>query len=162
MNKFTVFLALCLSLSGISPTLGQTQPAICPKHIESPTYPMLARQVRLTGEVTLSVTVDADGKVQHVTALPGDAKRQAHKLLRDSAIENVQHWRFSKPPTPQYTEVIVYEYEDDPSLPLSGGRCVGYRDNRTLLCNQLISRPERAYAALRSYWPGSSLLAAET
>ncbi len=26
----------------------------------------------------------------------------------------------------------------------------------------LISRPERAYAALRSYWPGSSLLEAET
>jgi Gram-negative bacterial TonB protein C-terminal len=82
---------------------------------------MLARQVRLMGEVTLSVTVDADGKVQHVTALPGEAKRQAHKLLRDSAIENIQHWTFSKPPTPQYTEVIVHEYEDDPSLPPSGG-----------------------------------------
>ena len=73
------------------------------------------------GEVTLSVTVDADGRVQHVTALPGDEKRQAHKLLRDSAVENMQHWTFSKPPTAPYTEVIVYDYENDPSLPPSGG-----------------------------------------
>jgi Gram-negative bacterial TonB protein C-terminal len=52
------------------PCLSQTQLAICPKHIESPTYPLLARQTRLMGDVTLSVTIDADGRVQHVTALP--------------------------------------------------------------------------------------------
>lgn len=74
------------------PCLGQTQPPICPKHIESPTYPPLARQARLMGEVTLSVTVDAEGKVQHVMALPGSANRQAPKLLRDSAVENMQQW----------------------------------------------------------------------
>jgi hypothetical protein len=73
------------------------------------------------GEVTLSVTVDAEGKVQHVVALPGSANRQAPKLLRDSAVENMQHWTFSKPPTAPYTEVIVYDYEDEPSLPPSGG-----------------------------------------
>jgi hypothetical protein len=44
------------------PCLGQTQPAICPKHIESPTYPQLARATRIMGEVRLSVTVDAEGK----------------------------------------------------------------------------------------------------
>jgi TonB family protein len=103
------------------PCLGQTQPPICPKHIESPTYPPLARQVRLMGEVTLSVTVDAEGNVQRVVALSGSANRQAPKLLRDSAVENMQHWTFSKPPTAPYTEVIVYDYEADPSLPPSGG-----------------------------------------
>lgn len=118
MEKSGLVFLLCMFAV---PCLAQTQPAICPKHIESPTYPQLARQTRLMGEVTLSVTVDADGKVQHVTTLPGDAKRPAHKLLRDSAVENMQHWTFSKPPTAPYTEVIVYDYENDPSLPTSGG-----------------------------------------
>jgi outer membrane biosynthesis protein TonB len=41
----------------------QTQPAICPRHIETPEYPPLARVTRLMGEVVLSVTIDADGMV---------------------------------------------------------------------------------------------------
>lgn len=117
VKKWHVWLFLIF----VVPCLGQTQHAVCPTHIESPTYPPLARQALLTGEVVLSVTVDADGKVQHVTVLPGDTKRQAHKLLRDSAVENMQNWAFSKPPTAPYTEVIVYDYETDPSLPPSGG-----------------------------------------
>ena len=118
MEKWSRVLLLCMFAV---PCLGQTQPPICPKHIESPTYPLLARQARLMGEVALSVTVDAEGKVQRVVALPGSANRQVHNLLRDSAVENMWHWTFSKPPTAPYTEVIVYDYEDDPSLPLSGG-----------------------------------------
>jgi len=118
VEKWSRVLLLCMFAV---PCLGQTQPPIFPKHIESPTYPPLARQARLMGEVTLSVTVDAEGKVQRVVALPGSANRQASKLLRDSAVENMQHWTFSKPPTAPYTEVIVYDYDDDPSLPPSGG-----------------------------------------
>jgi TonB family protein len=99
----------------------QTRPAICPKHIETPEYPLLARQTRQMGEVTLSVTIDAEGKVQHVVVMPVKPNQRAYQLLQDSAIENVQHWTFVKPPTAPYTEVIVYDYEDDPSLPPSGG-----------------------------------------
>jgi TonB family protein len=118
VEKWSRVLLLCMFAVRGS---GQTQPPICPKHIESPTYPPLARQTRLMGEVILSVTVDAEGKVQGVMTLPGSANRQAPKLLRDSAVENMQHWTFSKPPAAPYTEVIVYDYEDDPSLPPSGG-----------------------------------------
>ena len=53
---------------------------------------------------------------------PTPAQRSfAEQLLQDSAIENVQHWTFVKPPTAPYTEVVVYDYEADPSLPPSGG-----------------------------------------
>lgn len=101
--------------------LGQTEPAICPKHIETPEFPLLARQTRLRGEVTLSVTIDAEGKVQRVAAMPAKPnEKHAYQLLQDSAIENVRHWTFVKPPKAPYTEVIVYDYEDDPSLPPSG------------------------------------------
>jgi len=60
-------------------------------------------------------------KVQHVVVLPGNENRQTPKLLTDSAVANIQHWTFSKPPMAPYIEVIVYDYEDDPSLPPSGG-----------------------------------------
>ena len=101
--------------------LSQTQPGICPKHIETPEYPLLARQTRQMGEVTLSVTIDAEGKVQHVVVMSVKPNQRAYQLLQDSAIENVQHWTFVKPPTAPYTEVIAYDYEDDPSLPSSRG-----------------------------------------
>jgi TonB family protein len=100
---------------------GQTQPAICPKHIEAPAYPQLARQTHLTGGVTLSVTIDADGKVQHIATIAGKTSQHAHRVLQDSAVENMQHWTFNKPPSSPYTEVIVYDYEIDPTLPASGG-----------------------------------------
>ena len=48
-----MFVALCL---------GQTQPAVCPKHIEAPQYPLLARQTRQLGEIILSVTIDAEAQ----------------------------------------------------------------------------------------------------
>jgi len=73
------------------------------------------------GEVTLSVTIDAEGKVQHVVVMPAKPNQRTYQLLQDSAIENVQHWTFVKPPTAPYTEVVVYDYEADPSLPPSGG-----------------------------------------
>ena len=63
----------------------------------------------------------AEGKVQHVAATPAKPNQRAYQLLQDSAIENVQHWTFVKPPTAPYTEVIAYDYEDDPSLPSSRG-----------------------------------------
>lgn len=59
-------LCMCATAS-----FGQTQPAICPKHMETPEYPLLARQTRLMGEVRLLVTIDAQGKAQHVAAMPG-------------------------------------------------------------------------------------------
>jgi hypothetical protein len=33
----------------------------------------------------------------------------------------MQHWTFSKPPKAPCTDAIVHDYEDDPSLPPSGG-----------------------------------------
>lgn len=99
----------------------QTQPAICPKHIETPEYPLLARQTRQMGEVVLLVTIDADGKIQHVMAILDKPNQQVYPLLQNAAVENMQHWTFAKPPFAPYTEVVVYDYEDDSSLPPSGG-----------------------------------------
>ena len=117
--KKSIVGSLLLLVATVS--FGQTQPAICPKHIETPEYPALARQTRLMGEIAHSVTIDADGRVEHVTAVVGKDKPQPYPLLQNSAVENMQHWTFTKPPFVPYTEVIVYDYEDDLSLPPSGG-----------------------------------------
>jgi len=114
--KKSIVVSLLLLVATVS--FAQTQPAICPRHIETPEYPPLARVTRLMGEVVLSVTIDADGKVQHVTAT---AEKQKQQLLQNSAIDNMQHWTFTKPPFAPYTQLIVYDYQDDPMLPPSGG-----------------------------------------
>ena len=100
---------------------GQIQEGLCPKHIETPQYPTLARQAHVTGKITLTVTADADGKVKHVEAVTDNPVQRAQPLLQNSAVENMQHWTFAKPSFAPYTQVIVFDYEYDSTLPPSGG-----------------------------------------
>jgi TonB family protein len=90
------------------------------KHIETPEYPPLARVTRQMGEIVLLVTIDADGKVQRVAAILDKPNQQVYPLLQNAAVDNMQHWTFTKPPFAPYIECCL-RYEDDPSLPPSGG-----------------------------------------
>lgn len=99
----------------------QDQVVLCPKHIETPDYPPIARSAHITGKITLTVTVGADGNVEHVDASTDNPQQREHPLLRKFAIENMQHWTFAKPPSAPHTQVIVYDYEFDPELPAAGG-----------------------------------------
>jgi TonB family protein len=56
-----------------------------------PFYPELARQARISGTIHLHFTVDGQGNTSTVEASP------ANELLRRTAIENVQHWKFAWP-----------------------------------------------------------------
>jgi TonB family protein len=111
------FLLLC----GAGLCFGQEQQALCPRHIEVPTFPPIARAAHVTGKITLTLTIDADGNVRNVEATADNPVMQAHPLLQKFAVENMQHWTFAKPPSVPYTETIVYDYEFDPSLPADGG-----------------------------------------
>jgi hypothetical protein len=102
--------------------LAQGQTELCPRHIEAPGYPPVARAAHVTGRITLTVTIDVDGNVTHVDAMAVDPRQQEHPLLQKFAIQNMQHWTFAKPPLAPYTQVIVYDYEFDPALPPSGGK----------------------------------------
>ena len=134
--KKKIVVSLLLLIGTMS--FGQTQPAICPKHIETPQYPRLARQTRMLGEIALSVTIDADGRVENVKALSGGGKPKPSQFLQNAAVENMQHWTFTKPPFAPYTETIIYDYEDDPSLPPSGGP-----KNLPVLTRVMIDLPDR-------------------
>ena len=53
-----------------------------------PVYPEIARRMRITGQVKLSVTVDAQGKVTDVQPLSGN------HTLSTAADDAVRKWRF--------------------------------------------------------------------
>jgi hypothetical protein len=83
---------------------------------------MLARQTLITGKISLTVTVDANGEVKNVEATTDNpVRREAQQPLLQSSVENMQHWTFAKPSSAPYTQVIVYDYEIDRTLPPSGG-----------------------------------------
>jgi len=116
----TAFGFLLLWLAGAC--LGQAQEPLCPRHIETPDYPPLARTANLSGKLTVAVTIDKDGSVTSAAAGTGESVRQGHPVLRKFAVENIQHWTFVKPPFAPHNETVVYDYEFDQSLPPEGGK----------------------------------------
>jgi Gram-negative bacterial TonB protein C-terminal len=112
----------CLMLCTAAACFGQDQMPLCPKHIEAPGYPVIARVAHVTGKITLTVTIDADGNVVHVDTTADDPREQAIPVLEKFAVENIQHWTFAKPPSAPYKQAVVYDYEFDPALPAAGGK----------------------------------------
>lgn len=68
----------------------------------APEYPRVARQLMQSGDVVLTVTVDASGK-------PTDIVVQApHVILGESAKEMVPKWRFAPPPSVRKNSVFFH------------------------------------------------------
>jgi TonB family protein len=105
---------VCCCLAGTC--AAQTQPDLCPRHIETPVYPQIARTAHLAGEIVLAVTIDTDGRVPDAKVANNE---KFVKLLGNSALDNIRHWTFDKPLTAPYTEAMIYDYELDSRL--SGG-----------------------------------------
>ena len=53
-----------------------------------PVYPVIAQRMKITGEVKLSVTVDAEGKVTDVKEISGN------HTLSQAAEDAVRKWRY--------------------------------------------------------------------
>jgi TonB family protein len=105
---------------------GQVGEALCPRHIETPTYPPIARWTNLTGKVTLTLTIDADGKVTDAEAVTTESNVSGSKALEGGTVANIRRWTFAKPPSAPYQQRIVYDYEIDKSLPLDGPTTVTF------------------------------------
>jgi TonB family protein len=116
MNKLMCsgFLPFLLALS----CTGQTQQSICPKHIETPTYPAIARTAHVSGVVVLTLTIDDDGKVSDVKVANEDDR--SVKLLERGAIGNIRLWTFAKPQSAPLKQNITYDFQLDDKLPLAG------------------------------------------
>jgi hypothetical protein len=109
-----------LWLAGAS--FGQGQEALCPRHIETPDYPPIARTALVSGKVTLTVTIDQDGNVKSAEAATGESMTQAYATLRKYAAENMLQWTLANPTSSPQAQTFVYGYELDLCLPPEGGK----------------------------------------
>jgi len=57
-------------------------------HRVEPTYPMLAKQARVQGEVVLSAIINTNGEIQNLQLVSG------HPMLVPEAIAAVRQWRY--------------------------------------------------------------------
>ena len=68
-------------------------------------YPILARQMGVTGKVKVEVTITADGKVSSTKIVGGSP------VLTTAAVDAVKKWKFE--PGPKETvEIIEFEFKD--------------------------------------------------
>jgi TonB family protein len=67
----------------------------------APTYPEIAKRMRISGEVRMAVTVDADGKVTSVKTISGN------RMLSSAAEEAVRKWKFEPGPGVSSVEVSL-------------------------------------------------------
>lgn len=126
-------------------SFGQT---ICPKHIEMPSYPAVAQVARVQGKITLKVTIDTDGKVKDVEVIEAGRAHGPNSLLQESAAKNMQLWTFEKPQSAPATQLIVYEYKFDGSLPVHNHLItkvsLDLPDHVTIISNELFYNPGRS------------------
>lgn len=82
-----LFLQNCLAQDSVSS--GTAQPAVVMTKLAPLRYPPLARQARISGDVSVNVQVRADGTVASVELLNG------HPLLAPEVVENAKKSEFS-------------------------------------------------------------------
>jgi protein TonB len=69
----------------------------------TPAYPDLARRIRASGKVKLSVVVTPDGKVKRVDVIGG------HPLLVVAATDAAKQWLFA-PASKESTEPLIFDF----------------------------------------------------
>lgn len=67
----------------------------------APTYPEMAKRMKISGSVKVSVTVDASGKVLSAKAVSGN------RMLEPAAEEAVKNWKFVAAPATTTEEVEI-------------------------------------------------------
>ena len=103
--------------SSLAPAPAAPVPVSAPKSVSDPklisstrlVYPPTAKQTNVQGTVTLSATVDENGKVVNAKALSGPL------LLRQAAVDSVKQWKYSpalldgKPTSSQVTVNVEFK-----------------------------------------------------
>ena len=97
--RLTQAAALALVLAMAIPAMAADARAV--KSRVAPVYPEIAKRMRITGDVKLSVSVSADGKVTDVKSISGN------RALSEAAEEAVRKWRFAPGDNTATVEVTV-------------------------------------------------------
>ena len=91
--------AVVIAMIVAAPTHASTDRAV--KMRVAPSYPELAKRMKITGTVRLEARVDADGKVTAVKTVSGS------KALSQAAEDAVSKWKFVPGSAPSTEEVDV-------------------------------------------------------
>jgi outer membrane biosynthesis protein TonB len=81
-------LMFCLLFLSVSSIMPPQAPRRFPIHVESLSYPQLARMARIRGDVDMAALIDPQGRVS-IPVLP-----EGDPLLERAAGENLRTWRF--------------------------------------------------------------------
>lgn len=113
MSRITILFILLLSINSFA---ADPEPYL--KSAPMPFYPARARMARISGTIHLHFTVDGQGNTSGVDA------SAANELLRRSAMEDVQNWKFAWPQPcdcrSQREAIFVYKFSgklDSPERP---------------------------------------------
>ena len=68
-----------------------------------PDFPVLAKQMNVTGKVKIEVTISTDGRVTSTKVVGGSP------LLVGSALDAIKKWRFESAPK-ESTEIIEFDF----------------------------------------------------
>jgi TonB family protein len=93
---------IVLIFAAASATSTTVQPVQIERFV-SPSYPPLARQALISGQVTLDVTVNNDGSVKKTSE-----DLSAHPLLAQEAKACIAEWKFHAGSAERRTAVIFY------------------------------------------------------
>ncbi len=127
-----LLLKLAFAVLFVTTALTQEPPILSPPvsgtrvvSMVKPTYPPLARQAHVSGDVSLRVVIDRKGHPKKVTVLSG------HPLLAKSAADAVMQWRF----LPVLLNKRAIEYQDTVTITyaLTGSTDVKDQQNKPLV-----------------------------
>lgn len=97
--RLILAVALALIVASVIPARAADQRAVLSRF--APTYPEIAKRLKISGTVRLEVTVDAAGKVTDVKTLSGN------RMLSAAAEDAVRKWKFEPGPGVSTGEVAL-------------------------------------------------------
>ena len=95
-----MLLALGLSFAGANLHAQENRKAL---NSPSPTYPEMARQLRLSGVVKVQVVIAPDGQIKDVKIIGG------HPLLVSAVQETLKNWKYA-PASSETTANLVFNF----------------------------------------------------
>jgi TonB family protein len=95
----SAFIAIALAFAFVFAGRAAEQRAV--KSRVAPIYPEIAKRMRISGDVKLEVTVDADGKVIDAKPVSGNG------MLSAAAQDAVRKWRFASAPATTVTDLDI-------------------------------------------------------
>ncbi len=101
----------------------QSEAKLCPRHIETPIFPAIAKIAQISAKVEVGLTIGDDGKVIDAKVLNESDK--GVYLLDRSVLENARLWTFSPPQSP-HTQTLEYDFSFDEKLPEGSATTVSY------------------------------------